>query len=40
MTVGQFSGALAKLHGAIDYLERSWREAKQNWDDETSRNLE
>jgi hypothetical protein len=40
MTIGQFSGSLAKLHGAIDYLERAWRESKQNWDDETSRNLD
>jgi hypothetical protein len=40
MTIGQFSGPVAKLQGAIEYLERSWREAKQNWEDETSRNLE
>jgi hypothetical protein len=40
MTIGQFSGGVAKLQGAIEYLERAWREAKQNWDDETSRNLE
>ncbi len=40
MTIGQFSGPLAKLQGAIEYLDRAWREAKQNWDDDTSRNLE
>ena len=28
MTVGQFSGALAKLHGAMDYLKRSWRKGE------------
>lgn len=40
MTIGQFASPLAKLHGAIDALQRSWNLAKEDWDDETSRNLD
>jgi len=38
--VGQFNTQLAKLHGAIEALERAWGNTQQHWDDATSDNLE
>ena len=40
MNVGQFSGPVAKLQSAIEFLQRSWSQAQEHWDDETSRNLD
>ena len=40
MTIGQFASPLAKLQGAIEALQRSWNRAKDEWEDEASRNLE
>ena len=40
MNVGQFSGPVAKLQVAIEFLQRSWSQAQEHWDDETSRNLD
>ena len=39
MKVGQFSTPLAKLHGAMEALDRAWNDARQHWDDTTAENL-
>jgi len=38
--VGQFSTPLAKLHGAMEALQRAWVDTQQHWDDATSENLD
>jgi hypothetical protein len=38
--VGQFSTPLAKLHGAMEVLQRAWIDTQQHWDDATSESLD
>lgn len=37
---GQFSTGFAKLHGVVESLQRAWKQAHEDWDDETANKID